>query len=60
MTSADIRAQERRQREIDAFCNMVRSRHLMTYRETKVRSWVWLAIAVMVVWLAVVDGGVWW
>jgi hypothetical protein len=60
MTTADIRAQERRQREIDAYCNMARSRHLMTYRETKVRAWVWLALAVLVVGLAVLDGGVWW
>jgi hypothetical protein len=60
MTSADIRAHEQRQREIDAYCNMARSRHLMTYRETKVRAWVWIALAVLVVGLAVVDGGVWW
>jgi len=31
-----------------------------TYTETKVRAWVWISLAVLVVGLAVWDGGVWW
>lgn len=62
MTISEIRAQEERQREIDACCNMARSRHLMTYQDAVKTppTWLMVLLGAVLVAGAAWQGGVWW
>ena len=56
MTASEIRAQEERQRQIDAYCTMARSRHLMTYKPAVNTPPTWVCVLGLVV---IVVGVVW-
>ena len=62
MTLSEIRVQEQRQRQVDAYCNMARSRHLMTYQDAVKTppTWVCVLLAVVFVVGVVWQGGVCW
>lgn len=58
---AEIRAQEKRQRQIDGYCNMVRSKHIQTYEDDlQPPRWLWWLLAVVAVVLFAWQGEVRW